>query len=207
MNEAERDHAGGFTLLEALIAVVILAGIAAVLVPAVSTAIRVEARASNLVADLETGAGAEDLLRELLLRAHRPPRAASAGQLEGTPTSVSFLTLAIAAGTPQLARLEYESGHLDLTLPRVELGPRVPQDILIADQLERARFQYFGDIGDGRGAVWHESWDQIQPPQLVALDLLSSDGSRKRIEARVGGAGPFDCRFDSGQGICLGDTE
>ncbi|WP_417493250.1 type IV pilin protein [Maricaulis sp.] len=207
MIRAERDHSAGFTLMEALIAVVILAGIAAVLVPAVSTAVRVEARASNLIVGLETQAGTEDLLRELLLRAHRPPRAASAGQLEGTPTSVSFLTLATAAGTPQPARLEFESGRLELTLPRLEDRSRAPQGIVLADELERARFRYFGDIEDGRGTVWHESWDHPAPPQLVGLDLLSRDGSRNRIEARVGGAGAFDCRFDSGQGICLGDTE
>ncbi|WP_417490553.1 type II secretion system protein [Maricaulis sp.] len=204
---AERDNAAGFTLMEALIAVVILAGIAAVLVPAVRTAVRVEARASSLVADLEAGAGTEDLLRELLLRAHRPPRSASTGQLAGTPTSLSFLTLATAAGTPQLARLEYESGRLELTLPRLETSPRAPQGIVLAEQLDQVRFLYFGDIDDGQGAVWHENWDQIAPPQLVALDLLARDGGRKRIEARVGGAGPFDCGFDSGQGICLGDTE
>ena len=78
---------------------------------------------------------------------------------------------------------------------------------MIAEDVPRVRFFYFGDADDGREQAWREDWDLPLPPQLVALEIDAWDGGRQRIEARIGGAGAFDCRFDSGQGVCLGDTE
>ncbi|SDL67668.1 hypothetical protein [Maricaulis salignorans] len=207
MNRSERDTAAGFTLMEALIAVVILAGIAAVLVPAVRTAVRVEARAAGLVEGLETHAAIEDLMRELLLRAYRAPRSDGQGQFRGSATSLSFLTLATAADFPEPVRLDYDSGQLELTLPHRAGTPSNAYRFVLVEDVERARFSYFGDADDGRGQAWQSVWDQPAPPQIVALDIQARNGSAKRIEARIGGAGAFDCRFDSGQGVCLGDTE
>lgn len=205
MNAAGREREAGFTLMESLIAVVILAGIAAVLVPAVRTAVRVEARTSSLVGGLETQATVEELMRDVLLRAYRPPRADAAGRLTGSPTSVRFLTLAVASDSPEPVSIGLDADRLELSLQRLDGARRTAQTVLLADQVERIRFQYFGDAADGRGPGWHEAWDFEVPPRLIALDLLARDGSVQRIEASIGGAGAFDCRFDSGQGICLGD--
>tara|TARA_R110002073_G_scaffold34954_1_gene102891 strand:+ start:18281 stop:18904 length:624 start_codon:yes stop_codon:yes gene_type:complete len=207
MNRAGRDPAAGFTLMEALIAVVILAGIAAVLVPAVRTAVRVEVRAAGMVDGLETDAAIEDLMRELLLRTYRAPRSDTEGQFRGSPTSLSFLTLATAAEFPEPVRLEFDSGRLELTLPHRADTPESAYRVMIAEDVQRVRFFYFGDADDGRGQAWREDWDLPLPPQLVALEIDAQDGGRQRIEVRIGGAGAFDCRFDSGQGVCLGDTE
>jgi prepilin-type N-terminal cleavage/methylation domain-containing protein len=196
----------GFTLMESLIAVVILAGIAAVLVPAIRTAVRIEARSSALVGGLESQAATEDLLREFLLRAYRPAVAAGNRAMVGERSSMRFLSLASGTQTVQPVSLLLEAGALELRLPAASGEPAAIASLMLAEDVTQARFRYFGETDDGQGLAWQSRWETDSPPRLVALELLSRDGSLRRIEALVGGRGAFDCRFDSGQGICLADT-
>lgn len=207
MRPAQGQSQAGFTLMETLIAVAILAGIAAVLVPAIRTAVRVEARTTSLVGGLEIDAAVEDLMREFLLRAYRPPQSYTSGRLSGSSTSIRFLTLATASQSPEPVSITFDTGRLELTLPQLDGERRNSQTVLLADEVERVRFMYFGDAGHGRGPDWYEVWDFDAPPRLIVLDLVAHDGNVQRIEVRIGGVAAFDCRFDSGQGICLGEIE
>ena len=207
MRSVQGQGQAGFTLMETLIAVGILAGIAVVLVPAIRTAVRVEARTTSLVGGLEVNAAVEDLMREFLLRAYRPPRSDTSGRFSGSSTSIRFLTLATASQSPEPVSIAFDTGRLELTLPQLDGERRHSQTVLLADEVERVRFMYFGEAGDGRGPGWYEAWDFDAPPRLIALDVVAHDGSVQRIEVRLGGVAAFDCRFDSGQGICLGDIE
>lgn len=199
----------GFTLVEALVATAVLAVISLLMAPALVGAMNAAGRSQGLTEQLEERAALQAVVHELFASTHQATDGDAAFALQGSANSVSFLVRPKNAQL-QHARLELGEQRLALTLTPIDDDANDQtlrrQEIVLAEGFEAARFSYIGIQRDTWRRVDRTVWEDEQPPRLVALDLDWSDGSRTRIQALVAGEGRYDCRFDSGRGLCLGDT-
>lgn len=197
----------GFTLIEVLAATTLLAIVTALLLPVVRTATQVETRLASASVAAGDHRTTEQVLRHLLARAQRSPGRGSGQGFDGDTASLSFLTRPAAFEGPQRASFIIENGALTLALRPAADPARPSERATLQSEMDAPAFVYFGDPdGDGVDG-WHQTWQSDRLPRLVVLDMARVDGTVRRIEARVGGAAPTDCRFDSGLGLCLGDVE
>ncbi|WP_291844226.1 type II secretion system protein J [Maricaulis sp.] len=195
----------GFSLFEVLIAVALLAMIAALCLPVVSNAARVEAGIAAETDRWSRQQAVETVFRDLLLRAQAAPRGVDALSFTGDGSRLSFLTRPDGQGDLVLARIQLSRDALLVSLEPVTHPADLLEPVRIEADLSAGRLLYFGAETPGAAPVWRERWDAALPPRLVVLDMTRDDGQVRRIEAHVGGGAPVDCRFDSGLGICLGD--
>jgi type II secretory pathway pseudopilin PulG len=203
MSIAEPSRQDGFTVLEALIAMTLLAALAVTLLSAVRGVITADARTRQLVQQREHHSSADDTMRDVLLQAHRLPRTSSDLSFEGSPGYLRVVTRPHGSSAPQYASIEIEGETLVLELSPLQGERHWPTPIVLADALSEARFYYFGESEDRSSLVWQDDWLHAHPPRLVVLDMARHGGQIRRLEMRVGGTGPFECVFDSGRGMCL----
>lgn len=194
----------GFSLLEALVAVAVLAAIAALILPVIRNATAAEARVVSAADAWTQHAAAETAFRDLLMQAQSAPEEASGYALRGEGSYLTFLTRPAGDDALYLATFSIERGRLELSLGPIPDNSGPMHAVVLAEGLTEMRFFYFGERSDGRGLAWSDDWTETYPPRLVVLDMSRNDGHLRRIEALVGGQAPYDCDYDSGNGICLG---
>lgn len=174
----------GFTVLELLVALTIMAMIAAALASTTSLGSRVWQRASAY-----PEADAHIVLRSRLrhwLETAKPPARVIGRRQEfvGTPDRIAFLTsarvpggatgsearitLALAEGGAALARLTLTIDWLD-----AEGAVLVTDTRVLVEQVEEATIRYFRQAPDS-GGVWQDRWQEPDRlPDLVSIEVKS----------------------------------
>ncbi len=182
-----RRH-NGFTLLEILVALVVLGFLLVALTQGVRFGVQawgMQTRGVARTADLDA---TQQALRRLIEVAD-PGEANEAGTFQGQAHTLGFRSrLPAEAG---------EAGLLDCTMalgvdarqrlvlratphPHAELlGPSPPalQTVLL-DGVDHVDFGYFR--ATGRGAGWHDTWTDSQPPDLVRLHIAFAGRDTER---------------------------
>lgn len=199
----------GFTLVEALIAAAVLAMVSALMTPALLGAIDAAGRSQTLTAKIEERAALQGVLEELFASAHARSSADADTGFSGSASALSLLVRP-EGGRVHMARLELDSEALVLSMAPVDRSqPNRPDPsvrVVLAEGFEAGRLSYIGLEEGSWARVDQSRWEKPHPPRLVILRLDWPDGTQTRIQALVAGQGRFDCRFDSGRGLCLGDS-
>ncbi|WP_417487137.1 type II secretion system protein [Maricaulis sp.] len=194
----------GFTLIEALMSVLVLATITALLVPAVFGGIRLERAVATRLAVREQHYRLDTLLSEALLHTQPLPADFGAPALEGDARSIRIATRIQDSG--HLSWLVVTFSGTTATLELIPFFGRSPSLTSITlDAVGRnPRFHYFGRDPARGQLAWTDEWSYSHLPRLVVLDFDPVDGDSRRLEIAVPSNGGFTCSFDSGLGACLG---
>lgn len=194
----------GFTLLEALVAVGLLALLAMLLAPAIRAVSLAEVRVREHVSARETTSRLETLLRDSVARVQPMPDAVGTGSVTGSADALSLWVRMPMSG--KLARLHVILEGEDVVVMMAGRGsnPGIPQVSRLDGAGRNARFYYYGENETREALTWSSQWEYNHLPQLIVLDLAPINGTIRRIEIAVPAQARFDCDFDSGFGICLG---
>jgi prepilin-type N-terminal cleavage/methylation domain-containing protein len=204
MKASEIDRERGFSILEVLVAVSILAAIVALVLPTIRNAASAESRVTAMALEWSRHQAVERTLRDLLRQGQAAVGEASEYLLESDGYTLSFLTRPDGHDGLAMAHFIIEGQRLSLNLQPVPSTEGDTYNVILADGLDDLRFYFYGERPDAEGMEWRDEWGEDYPPRLVVLDMSREDGQLRRIEALVGGSAPLDCEFDSGHGICLG---
>jgi general secretion pathway protein J len=189
-----RRRAGGFTLLEVLVALVVLGFLTVGLVAGVRAGLglrhaqsrRLERTAQldasmrllrGLLADLPVAPGGNRLLKT-----------ESGAAMRGGPDRLSFVgELPSGIGTARLADMTLYLDHARLMLAwqphrhERRLGPRPPpiQTVLL-EGVAGLRLAYWGEAAPGQPAVWRSEWQAPVAPELIRVSLAFPAGDPRR---------------------------
>lgn len=194
--KAQRARAGGFTLIEVLLATVLLAAGMALAFTAVRSTLAISARGEAIASGNERMRAVEGFLRRRLASAMPLPQerdltANGAMLFTGTPQQMRFVADVpnyLGRGGPYLHVLEV-SGNRDayqlrigLTLLQAgrlieETPPRASE--LLADDLKQVTLRYRGiDPGTGALGPWQDRWEvPARMPLLVSIAVTPMQGA------------------------------
>lgn len=181
----------GFTLLEVLIALALMALVTSGLFGAASLSERARQKTSAAAALLADRDGALDRLRGLIESAQPVRLPQDDGRLllgfEGGPAHLSFFTLQPSAGLPpDLYRVDIHvreaDGRFGLTASVASQARMVPPyDGSLVNGLGAARFAYFG-ARQGGVAQWHADWPAgARAPALIRLRFDESEVAQDMV--------------------------
>ncbi|MBO6797772.1 prepilin-type N-terminal cleavage/methylation domain-containing protein [Maricaulis sp.] len=200
----QRKQDTGFTLVEALISVGLLALLLVMLAPTLRQISVVDQRLRDEISRREDQAALEALLRQAFINIHPLPTAHDSSGLQGSADQLSVFTRIPETGRVEQLDVAVERERLILRLAPAFGGERENQVITVVQVGRGARFYYFGEVEPGGQLIWSEEWYHNHLPRLVVLDLAPQGEEIRRIEIAVPSRAGFDCRFDSGNGACLG---
>jgi general secretion pathway protein J len=203
VNRGRDDGESGFTLLELLIALVLLAVIAAVLVAAVGSArqalVAVDRRGAQAAVPAVQG-----VLRRLIREARPGPQSPLPPEANrafvGEPDRLSFVSSFVPQGQYGGLR-RYDifldpagAGSSQLVIDqRLRLAPTMPMPLgetrtVLIDDVESLRVRYFGALEQDGAPTWHDSWRHPAGlPLLVSVDITFSRGDRRQWVTLVAG--------------------
>lgn len=174
------NAAGGFTLIEVLIAVTLAAGLLVTVYALLNTTARSWSTSKRLVQVADERAVVEHFLRELIEQALPSRNFESASQSQGfsgAEGELRFLgTLPERAGTPGVYRIELNvvpsaaGNALELRYtPYRDSMPRHRMRMAtVFDDLQSARFEYFVPSAEAGAGHWTGRWvDATRLPALV----------------------------------------
>lgn len=182
----------GFSLLEVLIAIAILAGVAMALGPAISAAARASSRIHQGAAIEEDLRSARQFFSDIIAQQLVLDSAATAITSEGFDLKLTTLDpgdmspvavkLTITRETP--SRLVATFGDTDSTNA---------QTYTLLSNISDARFEFL------KGAQWRGAWNEKTPPTLIRLTGVlggARDDHAFIFEAAPQGSAPLHCQFD-----------
>ena len=176
--------AGGFTLVELLIALALTALVSLVLVQQVNLAGQGAARLTERATRADERRGLEMLLRRSLADAVLIPAIDGIPAFAGGPSSLTFLTVVDDAG-PGLYSVRLA---LDQTGPEPVVTvsrrladrsvlPRATDSVLLRG-VRTFGISYFGATSPAVAAGWHRHWENVaELPALVRIVYRTADGS------------------------------
>ncbi len=187
----------GFTLIELVVALALAGVISLLLLQGINLATTGLDRLSRKAEQLDERRGVEAVLRHALAAASAAPAPDGEPGFAGTPTRLSFLSLAEDSGSG-LYRIEVKvdasrNDRLLLFTRRLAertAEPRAERSVLMP-RVRDFRISYFGADTISAEPAWHDRWEGISYlPKLVRLVFDSSDGLvRAPIVVRVWNAG------------------
>ena len=196
VNSQERQvqttgHQDGFSLLEVLIAIAILAGVAMALGPAISAAARASARIHQQAAVEEDLRTARQFFRDMITQQLLVTPAASA--ISGNRSTLSLTVLDPGDMAPAELKLTITNeapARLIASFGDGETDNAV--DYTLLANIKDAQFQFLAN------AQWRDSWSDTALPSLIRLRFIHSDASADpiSIEAAPHGQAPLICQFD-----------
>ena len=202
---ANRDN--GFTLIEVLVAVTLLALLAVMLAPAIRSVTQADQRLRSQIGAGEGHLRLETLLRDALANLQPQSEGGSDGGLAGTGGEVQLWVRYPETGELGQLVITLEADSAVATMIAADsLGGR-PEVSRITGLGAGARFYYYGETETRDALAWHTEWPYNHLPRLVVLDLERVDGEVRRLEIEVPARAGFDCTFDSGLGVCLGGSD
>lgn len=185
--KASRSSEHGFTLIEALIAVSLLSLLSLLVIGALRFGISAWQRSQDATMNFDQIVHAQNFLHRIIANAHPHFVRASGGKgyvdFEGLPQSMTLLSDPPAslnrAGRLKLSvQARLKDGHDDLIIvTRPELaqgkGSLANDTRSLVDNIESAKFSYFGSKGHDRSAQWHSQWGkEAALPELIRFDLV-----------------------------------
>jgi prepilin-type N-terminal cleavage/methylation domain-containing protein len=194
------DDQAGFSLLELLIALALLAVIGALLVASIG-----DARRALGVVDRRNAQAAvapvQGVLRRLIEEARPSPDGPPDPKrgFVGESDRLSFVSSFVPQGQYGGLR-RYDIGleaagvgpvrlvmkhRLDTTVPMPADGS---SSTVLLDGVEALRVRYFGALDQGASPAWHDSWRHpVNLPLLVSLDVTFTPGDRRQWVVLVTG--------------------
>jgi general secretion pathway protein J len=184
-------NAEGFTLVELLVAITLIALLTVGLYQAFGIGTRA---ASTVSANIDRPAQialAYDFMQRAFTGAEPLPRASDAPQVifDGERQTLSFVALPpayLSIGGFQLLHLGLEpskgGARLVVTWQGVARGPIAPQPemlqpSILIDQVRNLAFAYFGAPGPKQQPAWLDRWSEREAlPQLIRLRLTLANG-------------------------------
>lgn len=219
---AKRRNEAGFTVVELLVSLALLAMAAAMLTSGIAVAAAIIRRGEARTAAAEQVAAAQGLLRnriELLVGETRFDAAAPYVDVQGEPDTFSFTAGALAAA-PFLGQRRYRlrldaDGTLNLytvDLLETRVDPRSPaldgwESTPLLDGARELEIGYFGVAPPDNRRRWRSEWlNRPRSPELIRIRVGLPDGDKRawpelvvRPASRVGTA----CRLDALTGRCV----
>jgi general secretion pathway protein J len=195
MTDAKKRQRG-VSLLEALIAVALLAALASMLAPAMHNALRLSTITLRDAEARESHRIAEDALSQILSKALLIDPGELDLRITGDDARLRVASLAGSA-TARRFSLQIENGRLtgDIETLLGEGNENETTEILAAGAIG---FSYYGRATPDAPLGWTSKWSGALPPALVRLQMRESDGpdAITSIEIPVNVRGPLHCAFD-----------
>jgi len=193
-----RQLQSGYTLVEALIAVAILAGVASALAPMVFTSIKAAARINSAADEAEISRVGDNALSGVVSAFILAKFAGDSAALVGEPDSIELTILLDQETGPQRIRLHLSDGRLLLTPPRAldrKSDRKPPADVVLSEGVRY--FRYYGAMSAEAAPDWHARWSEPAPPLLVELVFENESEGKKRSQSFVfANRAPLHCAFD-----------
>jgi len=199
----QSEPQAGFSLIEMLIALALLAVIAAILVAGITDARRALGAVDRRSAQAAV-APVQAVLQRLIKEARPAPDGSRTPDPErafiGKPDRLSFVSSFVPQG--QYGGLRRYDIGLDASGPgsrrlmmqhRLDLAataPAPPDDTrtVLLDGVEALRVRYFGALDQDTPPAWHDSWRHpVTVPLLVSVDITFVQGDRRQWVTLVAG--------------------
>ena len=204
------DRQDGFTLMELLVAVVLLALLSVILTGSLRFGFRAWARGTDHAERVDQIVLVQDFLRRTIGDVYPfflttdPTRGGGHVDFAGTAQHLSFLASApIALGGRGRARFELsvvkDARHSDFvvtSIPELADSTVAPSRKVLMSDVEAIEISYFGKPRSDKSAAWHEAWvEEAALPQLVRIRVRLPAGATRswpdlviapRITADVG---------------------
>ena len=191
-----RKRQRGVTLLEALIAVALLAALAATLAPPVHNTLRLSSTTLGAAKRNESLRIAENALTQVLSNAVIMDAGEAEFRIFGDRQSLNVTSLA-GGSVARRFSLTIADGRLigALSLLHADNDERDHTEILDRGALG---FSYYGRTRDDAPLRWSQKWNSARPPQIVRLELANTDASEANtiIEVPITIGAPLHCAFD-----------
>jgi prepilin-type N-terminal cleavage/methylation domain-containing protein len=189
----------GFSLLEVLIAISILAGIMMALGPAISTAAKAASRIHNNASVHESLRTLQMFFRDTIEQNVFLLEAGEIRSIYGSPTELHISTYDPDASEPDTVTLKISSSATSSLIAEFSTGSSAQiQSIELIESLDNAKFEFLSV--DNGIPVWKSKWSEMQPPKLVRFSgAITNQGaiSKFLFEAAPAATSPFECQFDS----------
>ncbi|MGE0408700.1 MAG: prepilin-type N-terminal cleavage/methylation domain-containing protein [Amphiplicatus sp.] len=181
----------GFSLIEALIAIAILASIAAALAPAIQSSLRVSTRIASFGEKSEEIRIGIDAIEEIFAAMMAPSSGNFANGFSGSPSSLEFTVLLDPMNGPQTVKLTIEKNKL--------IYHAEPPVVLLTGV---GRFRYFGRVGD-EAPSWHSDWHELNAAEIVEIAGTPLDSSKTPpLAFHIASTAPLYCPFDPVSRTC-----
>jgi general secretion pathway protein J len=191
------DNQKGVSLLEALIAVALLAGLAVLLTPALVGAMRASNSVLERAANREDNRIVEDALVQILDNSVVMDASDPDLRIGGDESLLRVISLA-GANEARRFTLRIENGALTGAIaPLIDDGaPAQTTQILGAGALE---FSYYGRQAEDAPLNWSRKWDSASPPQIIRLETAAKEEGGGNIihEIHIAARSPLHCAFDT----------
>lgn len=195
MTAARRQKQRGVTLLEALIAVALLAMLSALLAPALSQGLRASRIVLEDASTKETGRVLENSFRQILSNAILMESKTELA-LKGDAQSLQLASLA-GGSIARHFTLEIINGRLTGDIAPL-LGDETPDQSVEILQRGAVAFSYYGRVNDDAPLAWSSRWNAARPPLLVRIEArLDPDSQMTRgFEFPIQARELLHCAFD-----------
>lgn len=194
----------GLSLIEVLISIAILAGIAITFAPIIHTAATASKRVHETSAQREKFNTSSRLIRHLLTSTITYERNDSADGFTGSQLKMAFNTIGPTTGAPVRGELSINPANDSLLLTFYPIDGEMTVHQLMTG-VRGATFSYFGDTDDAGSRSWRSQWINAEPPDLIRLTgAHSSDKAQAHFSFEVAPAGHaiLNCRFDAVSRTC-----
>jgi len=192
----------GFTLLEVLIAISLLAGIMMALGPAISAAAKAASRIHKSASLHETSRTLQMFFRDTVEQNIYLLDSSEMSSIQGNSTELFITTYDPDASKSQIVTLKIT---LPVLFAELSITPEADlQKIEVLDNLVNAKFEFL-DSNNG-AIIWKTEWDDKEPPKLVRFSgAINKQGviSEFSFEAAPTATSPFECQFDAVSRQCL----
>jgi prepilin-type N-terminal cleavage/methylation domain-containing protein len=191
-----RANQRGVTLLEALIAVALLAALATMLSPAVYGAMRMSSAVLGAAGTREQRRTVDDALTAILSNAVVMTAADADMMMRGDAKSLQAVSLA-GSGVARRFLLTIDGGRLSGEIAPLIDDERGSERVEIVSE-GALRFSYYGRASENAPLAWTGQWRNARPPAVVRFEMAAekADATDLVFDIYVAAAGPLHCEFD-----------
>ena len=196
----KRHKQYGFTLIEAMVSIGVLAGVVAVATGSLQLSLRSASVISRESQSHETLAAAIEVVRSRLQSNVFIGSLGRRGVLRGDGQSLSFMHYDLAKEDVALIEFDISSNantsELSASLWAAPDFKKPYSLAVLFHQSEPMSFEYFGSANEGAVPTWHPNWASREPPERVAI-VITMRARALRFEMTPGARSLAQCAFDA----------